>query len=201
MKKALSLLLCLVAFCGHAQTPPAAGPEPARYVQVVPVPGASADELYARAREWAALTFEDVHQVLQLEDAPRRLLLGSGYTQVQVRRPKGAVKNTMLLWFRFRVEAREGRYRAELTDLATVRGFSGGQYAPADIAQWLGASHATRAISVRHGAPGQPLASVLELLGGGEPEERARVKAAIDEAMSRLLSGLQTVEMAPPAAW
>ena len=74
MKKAVPLLLGLVAFGSHAQVPAAAGSEPARYAQVVPVPGASANELYAR--EWAALTFEDAHQVLQLEDTPRHLLLG-----------------------------------------------------------------------------------------------------------------------------
>jgi len=51
MKQAVSLLLGLVAFGGHAQTPPQASPEPARYVQVVAVPDASADDLYARARE------------------------------------------------------------------------------------------------------------------------------------------------------
>ena len=199
MKKGIPLLLLgLVAFCGHAQSLPAAGPEPARYGQVVPVPGASADELYARAREWVALTFDDVHQVLQLEDAPRHLLLGSGYTRAQFRRRNGAVKNTMLLWFRFRVETREGRYRAELTDLAAVQGFGVGQYAAGDIAQWLSAGHATRAANWRHGPPGQALGAVF---GFGDAEEQAQVKAAIDEAMNRLLSSLQAVETAPPVAW
>ena len=61
MKKGVLLLLGLLAFRGHAQAPAAPDPVPARYVQVVPVSGASADELYARAREWAALTFEDAH--------------------------------------------------------------------------------------------------------------------------------------------
>lgn len=198
MKRGVFLLLCLLAFRGHGQTPPPAGPEPAHYVQVVPVPGASADELYARAREWVALTFEDAHQVLQLEDAPRHLLLGSGYTQAQSRRRNGAAKSLVPLWFRFRVETREGRYRVELTDLASVQDLSAGQYAAGDIAQWLSAGHATRAANWRHGAPGQALAA---LLGSGEPEEQAQVKAALDEAMSRVLSGLQTVETAAAAAW
>lgn len=198
MKKVVSLLLCLGAFNSLAQTPLAVVPEPARYVQVVPVPGASADELYARAREWAALTFEDVHQVLQLEDAPRHLLLGSGYTQAQSRRFNGTIKNTVPLWFRFRVEAREGRYRVELTDLAPVQYHSAGQFAIGGIAEWLSAGHATRLASGRHGAPGQTLAA---LLGSGEPEEQARVKASIDEAMNRVLSGLQTVETTLPATW
>ncbi|QKG58339.1 DUF4468 domain-containing protein [Hymenobacter sp. BRD128] len=97
-----------------------------RYQRVEVVAGASADELYARAREWVALTFEDTHQVLQLEDASRHLLLGSGYTQAQGRRPNGTVKSTVPLWFRFRIEARPGRYRVEFTDFGAVRGFQGG---------------------------------------------------------------------------
>ena len=195
MNKAVFLLLGLLAFRGHAQAPPAGGPEPVRYAQVVPVPGASADDLYARAREWVALTFEDAHRVLQLEDAPRHLLLGSGYTQAQSRRRNGTVKNTVPFWFRFRVETRAGRYRVELTDLAPTQSFHGGQFAAGDIAEWLSSGHATRAASARHGAPGQALP------GTGEPEEQAQVKAALDEAMNRVLSGLQAVETAPPAAW
>lgn len=198
MKQAVSLLLGLVAFGGHAQTPPQASPEPARYVQVVAVPDASADDLYARAREWVALTFEDVHQVLQLEDASRHLLLGSGYTLARPRRRNGALKDPVALWFRFRVEARAGRYRVELTDLASVQGFRVGEYAAGGIAAWLSAAHATRAASARHGAPGQALAS---LLGYGDAEERAQVQTALDEAMNRVLSDLQAVETAPSAAW
>jgi hypothetical protein len=34
----------------------------------MPIPSASAEELYVRAREWVALTFEDAHQVVQLDD-------------------------------------------------------------------------------------------------------------------------------------
>lgn len=196
MKKAVPLLLGLVAFGSHAQVPAAAGSEPARYAQVVPVPGASANELYAR--EWAALTFEDAHQVLQLEDTPRHLLLGSGYTQARSRWRNGAVKNTVALWFRFRVEAREGRYRVELTDLARVQDFTAGQYAAGELAQWLSAAHATRAASARHGAPGQ---APVSLLGYSDAEEQAQVKTALDEAMNRVLSDLQAIETASPAAW
>ena len=136
--------------------------------------------------------------MLQLEDAPRHLLLGSGYTQALPRRRNGTVKDPVPLWFRFRVEAREGRYRVELTDLANVQGFRIGEYAAGGIAAWLSAAHATRAASARHGAPGQALAS---LLGYGDAEEQAQIKRALDEAMTRVLSDLQAVETAPPSAW
>lgn len=170
----------------------------ASYKQVVTVPGSSADELYARAREWVALTFEDVHQVVQLDDPNRHLLIGSGYTKVQSRRPNGTVKNSVSLWFRFRLETRDGRYRIEFTDLGSVRGFSYGQYASQDVGYWLGAGHATRVASTRHGVPGE---SLDNLLGTGDSEDRSKIKTAIDEAMNPLLSTLKQVETVVPGAW
>ena len=50
-----------IALPTQAQTTMPALPDTLRYQQVVAVAGTSAETLYARAREWAALTFEDVH--------------------------------------------------------------------------------------------------------------------------------------------
>jgi hypothetical protein len=58
------------------------------------VAGTSAEELYLRAQEWVAQTFEDPRQVIQFADPQRHLLLGSGYTQLLFRRNNGTVKNT-----------------------------------------------------------------------------------------------------------
>ncbi len=81
----------------HAQTThPDSLAHAAAYQQVVPVPGASADDLYARVREWVALTFDDVHQVVQFDAPARHLLIGSGFTRGTVRRANGKVAKTML---------------------------------------------------------------------------------------------------------
>lgn len=181
---------------GPAPVPAAAGdslaPVP-RYQQVVPVPGASADELYFRARRWVGRTFEDAHQVLQLEDAPHHVLLGSGYTQAQARRSNGTRKPPVPLWFRFEVETREGRYRVELTDFGAVREFSANQYAASGIAYWLADGHATQAASHRHSAPGQGLDASVQ------PDQQ--VREAIDRAANELLASLGKAETAAPVTW
>jgi hypothetical protein len=168
------------------------------YQRVEVVAGASADDLYARAREWVALTFEDAHQVLQLEDASRHLLLGSGYTEVQGRRPNGTFRNTVPMWFSFRIEARPGRYRIEVTDFGSVRGFQAGQYAAQGLAFWLANGHATRKASTRHSAPGQSLAA---LLGESSPRTATMAQEAIERAMQELFTSLHQIEVATPASW
>ena len=205
----LLLLGWLVPAAGWAQEAPAVSP-PApptradslvhalRYQRVEAVAGASADDLYARAREWVALTFEDAHQVLQLEDASRHLLLGSGYTQAQGRRPNGTIKNTVPLWFRFRIEARPGRYRVEITDFGAVRGFQGGQYAAQGLAFWLRDSYATRTASTRHSEPDQSLTAPP---GDSSARTATMVKEAIERAVQELFTSLHQTEVSPPTAW
>jgi hypothetical protein len=203
MKRASLLLLCLpvglLACPAHAQS---AGPDSltqiARYQHVVPVPGASAEELYSRAQEWVAQTFEDPRQVIQFADPQRHLLLGSGYTQLLFRRNNGTVRNTAPLWFSFRLEARAGRYRLECSDFASVPVVSSGVYAEADVAYWLKSGQATRAASSRHSAPG---ATWNELIRGDYPEDKLKAKQTLEEAVGKLFTTLQQVETAPTATW
>jgi hypothetical protein len=203
MKRASFLLLCvpagLLACSVQAQSvAPDSLSQGAHYHQVVPVPGASAEDLYARAREWAALTFEDVHQVVQLDDPQRHLLLGSGYTQVLTRRPNGTVKSTAPLWFSFRVETRAGRYRVECTDFGSPYVLTGDLTAPSTSAVWLSASRATRATSSRHSAPG---ATWNEVIRGEYPEDKLKAKKMLEEAVGTLFTTLKQVETAPATTW
>ena len=84
---------------------------------VVPVPGVSAAELQARAREWVALTFEDAHQITQLNDAARGMLIGRTYTNTWVDRVLHPNDDPEQLSFAFRLDFRDGRYRYEVFDL------------------------------------------------------------------------------------
>ncbi len=196
------LLSSCCPLAGRAQT---LLPDTLRYQQVVPVPGRSAAYLYARAREWAALTFDDAHQAVQLDDSTRHLLLGSGYTWLQARRPNGKPGPSTLLWFRFRIEARAGRYRAEFAGFGTPYNFSSAADAhvsPAELNRWVRSGYATQAVSERH----RPLSSGLDGIwfpNSSYPnlalEQRAR--ASLDEAVQALLAGLNRVETAPPVAW
>jgi hypothetical protein len=203
MKNLLWPLLPLLLFplCSHAQSL-AALPDTLRYDQVVAVPGVSADELYGRVREWVALTFEDVQQVVQLEDAQRHLVLGSGYSRVQVRRPNGKLGASDELWLRFRVETREGRYRVEVSQLGGLYNFyssASAQYGAYDLNRWVQSAHATQAVSQRHTvlSRGFPTISTYNMT----PEQAALLRAGIDESVQQLLTSLRKLVTAPVAAW
>ena len=199
----MKLFFCLVAltlisFASQAQS---SLPDTLRYQQVVPVPGLSADALYGRVREWVALTFEDVHQVVQLEDAPRHLVLGRGYSRVQVRRPNGKPGASADLWLQFRVETREGRYRIEISHLGSVRNFfsaSSPAYEAYDLNRWVQSAHATQAVSGRHNPLSQGFSDIDTYM---TPEQVAQLKAGLDESVQRLLMSLHSTVTAPAAAW
>jgi hypothetical protein len=197
--KFLFVLLAVVGLFPLASQAQTLLPDTLRYQQVVAVPGRSADDLYGRAREWAALTFEDVHQAVQLEDATRHLLLGSGYTSVVTSRPNGKVNQSGRLWFRFRIESREGRYRVEISNLGAVHGYTdytASSYPVSELGRWVESGKAVQGLSGRHSA----LSSGL-LLAAPTPAQAAQIRAGLDEAVHALLTSLHKVATAPSATW
>jgi hypothetical protein len=200
MKHLLFVFAALLSAClrSYAQTPL---PDTLHYQQVIPVPGVSADELYGRVREWVALTFEDVHQVVQLADAQRHVVIGSGYSNFQVRRPNGKPGASDDLWFRFRVETREGRYRIEVSNLGAVYQFydsSSPGYAAYDLARWVHSAHATQALSKRH----QALSRGFSQIGSyPTPEQAKAIKAGLQESVNELFASLRQVVTAPASTW
>jgi hypothetical protein len=84
---------------------------------VVAVPGVTAAELQARAREWVVLTFENARQVIQLDDSARGVLIGRGYTETLIDRTLYPNDIAIPLSFAFRLDFREGRYRYEVFEL------------------------------------------------------------------------------------
>jgi hypothetical protein len=200
MKHLLFVLAALLLAClrSYAQTPL---PDTLHYQQVIAVPGVSADELYGRVREWVALTFEDVHQVVQLEDAPRHVVIGSGYSNFQVRRPNGKPGAGDYLWFRFRVETREGRYRIEISNLGSVyqfHDFSNPGYAAYDLARWVHSAQATQALSERHQALSRGFSQISSY---PTPEQATAIKAGLQQRVQELFASLRQVVTAPAATW
>lgn len=199
--KPILFVLATLLFAGlrsSAQTPL---PDTLHYQQVVAVPGVSADELYDRVREWVALTFEDVHQVVQLEDAARHVVIGSGYSSFQVQRPNGKPGASDYLWFRFRVETREGRYRIEVSNLGSVYSFhdsSSPGYAAYDLARWVHSTQATQALSERH----QALSSGFSQISlYPTPAQATAIKAGLQQSVQNLFASLRQVVTAPAATW
>lgn len=219
----LLVLGCLVHHQASAQALPPPLPglpfdslthEP-NYHGVVAVPGVPAAELYGRAREWVALTFQDAHQVTQLDDAARGVLIGRGYRQVVVNVNSQGRGDVRLVSFTFRLDFRDGRYHYELRDLGTWADVSvlNGSSTDSNIRDatqltlgqylWLTSGTATLASSPRQLLMGAGTTNNAAdyrskgVLAKEWPQNSTRINAAFLE----LLDSLARHEKAPVANW
>lgn len=116
MKK-LSLLFSLVClpFLSIAQELPV-DPETRKvtYSEVVAAEGLTQTDIYLQAHAWFAKTFNDANAVIQVQDKTQGLLIGKGMSEENI--------NNVLtpFWFTVKIEAKEGRYRYEITDIAAM---------------------------------------------------------------------------------
>jgi hypothetical protein len=222
----MKLLACLLLFVLASQVaqaqalPPLPGlpfdsltHEP-KYHGVVLVPGVSAAELYGRAREWVALTFEDAHQVIQLEDAARGVLIGRGYQRLIINVNSQGRGDVRLASFTFRLDFREGRYRYELRDLGTradvgvLNGVSTDSYIQdtknivVGQYQWLTSATATLASSYREILMGPGTTNNADdYRSNGALKNWPQNSARINTALLALLDSLAQHAKAPLAKW
>ena len=187
-----------------------------KFTGVVAVPGVSAAELQARAREWVALTFQDAHQVTQLDDAARGVLIGRGFTVMWTDLTLIETGGTPRpLAFTFRLDFREGRYRYEVYDLgyAFVPGFT--LYSTVEnsapetsqqtnaIAYWQSGGLATVAASNRQNllqpkyTPDPRDYDLAKSYGRNWPKRSAEISGTV----TQLLLSLQQHEAAPALKW
>lgn len=87
-----------------------------RYVEVVPVEGASADALYDRAEIWVSQTFQNPAKVMKYQNKENHQLILNPLTQFNFSKFIGSegVKGT--IEYTIKINTREGRYRIEITD-------------------------------------------------------------------------------------
>lgn len=116
MKKLVILFsLACLPFLGMAQDMPV-DPETKKvtYSEVVPAEGLSQSDIYLQAQAWFAKTFNDANSVIQVQDKEQGLLIGKGMSEENI--------NNVLtpFWFTVKIEAKEGRYRYEITDIAAM---------------------------------------------------------------------------------
>ena len=177
---------------------------------VVAVPGVSAAELQARAREWVALTFEDAHQVMQLDDAARGVLIGRAYTNTWVDRALHPNDDPGQLSFAFRLDFREGRYRYEVFELGqpsplsgTGNSITGTSYQLAQLTALALSSTATVEASPRQRllepAPNHRITRSDPASFYGK--ERAAFAETVQRTVAQLLDGLQQHVTAGPKKW
>ena len=224
MIKYLLLLMVTLGAAGSAHAQNKIAPAPGlpadslgriQFAGVVAVPGVSAAELQARAREWIALTFEDAHQVTQLDDAARGVLVGRGFTVAWPEANKKRIGDPLSLFFTFRLDFRDGRYRylvrelgAQLAPSAPVASSLNGAPVVAsrqayEAAAWQLGGTATVAASPRQTllqpdySPSSDDYNVVVRFGNRWPA----FGQAIDKSVLQLLEALRRHETMAPAKW
>lgn len=93
-----------------------AAPEPVAFSEVVPVEGASAADLYNRAKLWFAKAFVDSNRVLQVQDKEAGTLVGKGAFQYEpnVLMNSSVIRGTVR--YSVTVMVKDGRYKYVITD-------------------------------------------------------------------------------------
>lgn len=186
-----------------------------KFLGVVPVPGVPAAELQARAREWVALTFQDVRQVTQLDDAVRGVLILRGYTTTWVDTKAKRPGNTTPLAFTCRLDFRDGRYRYQVFDLGGPVGLSGPSNpslnaAPGvasqqayEVAAWLLGSTATVAASPRQYLYQPDLDAYPNdnNVAANFDKRWPEVSGVLYQTITRLVESLRRHETAAPGKW
>lgn len=84
------------------------------YSEVVPVAGASKNELYARGKVWFAKWFTSAQNVIQADDKEAGLLIGKAWSQVYVENMSTMVDTR--LWYTVTLNFKDGRYKYEISD-------------------------------------------------------------------------------------
>ena len=87
-----------------------------RYVEVVPVEGASADALYDRAEVWVSQASQNPAKVMKYQNKENHQLILNPLTQFNFSKFIGSegVKGT--IEYTIKINTREGHYRIEITD-------------------------------------------------------------------------------------
>ncbi|WP_375436670.1 DUF4468 domain-containing protein [uncultured Hymenobacter sp.] len=101
-------------YAGYDRLPKDSTTHKVVYTAVVPVAGASKDELYNRGREWFARTFNDANRVLRMDDRTAGTLIGSGIITQPALEAFSSGNN---YHFNLAVYVKDGRFKYELTDI------------------------------------------------------------------------------------
>ena len=83
------------------------------YEGVVKVDGVSASDLYVRANEWFAKTFNSANAVIQMQDKEAGKIIGKGNITAY-----NSIANVGVWDFTLSFASREGRYRYTLTNIS-----------------------------------------------------------------------------------
>ena len=124
MKKLLLILLCL-PFIGFGQIqysdtlykmelPLNKEGNLIEFDEIILVSGTSKSELYSRAREWFAVTFNSANNVIQMDDEQNGKIIGKGFSDIVI--TFFGSKTTEMLHFTLSVYVKEERYRVKMNN-------------------------------------------------------------------------------------
>ena len=125
VRSSMAALGVLLAIAGGAAAKDKDAEEPAlprdntgRFVieEIVSADGVSAQDLYTRARQWATRDYL-AKVVVQVDDPKARRLIVRGRFDVPV-----VLTASVAVWHTLTIEAKDGRYRYELTNFQVVAG-------------------------------------------------------------------------------
>lgn len=110
MKTILIIIFLSVSVFAFAQVPPMDGETGKfKYTEVVPVAGASKNDLYTRAKSWVASNYPSSANIT-MDDKEEGKIICKGNFPITLMGAKQTIDNT------FTIEVKEGRYKYTFTD-------------------------------------------------------------------------------------
>jgi hypothetical protein len=98
MKKVIIVLLFLPLFSIAKE-----------YTDVIQIEGKNADQLYKSAKKWLAVNFNSSKDVIQMDDASEKKIIGKG--TFQVTEGKGLIQILNTVYLTFNLQFKDGRYK------------------------------------------------------------------------------------------
>jgi hypothetical protein len=98
MKKIIIVLLLLPLFSMAKE-----------YTDVIQIEGKNADQLYKSAKKWLAVNFNSSKDVIQMDDASEKKIIGKG--TFQVTEGKGLIQILNTVYLTFNLQFKDGRYK------------------------------------------------------------------------------------------
>lgn len=105
MKRVLLLLLAIMPLLCFSQ----------KYSEVVQTEGRNADQLYAKAKEWFALSFNSANDVIQLDDPTNKKIIGKGVQSITY--TVGKTPTSMDVHYTLMVETKDNRYKQSVSNI------------------------------------------------------------------------------------
>lgn len=116
MKKLFTIAIILFALPANAQNWPIdKETNKIMFTEVVTVDSATKNELYLRAREWFAKTYNNSKDVIQMDDKEAGKIVGKGAFKVYAHNM--GLRDYGLVTYTISITAKDGRFKYELTDI------------------------------------------------------------------------------------